>query len=81
MSPRATDEPVQTGSDIAKISIGGVGLRSQAGAASRVFGVLAEERINIKMIGTSEVKISVAVAEPDAERAVAALKRELMPGA
>ncbi len=78
MSPRLTDEPAQVSTDIAKLSISGVGLRSHAGAASTVFGVLAREGINIEMIGTSEVKISVIVPEADVERAVAALNAELM---
>ena len=80
MSPRVTDEPAQVSTDIAKLSICGVGLRSHAGAASTVFGVLAREGINIQMIGTSEVKISVIVPEADVERAAAALNAELMLG-
>ena len=77
MSPSVTRQPVEVGADIAKLSVSGVGLRSHAGAASRVFGVLAREGINIQMIGTSEVKISVIVAEADGERAAAALRKEL----
>jgi aspartate kinase len=48
---------------IVKISIVGVGMRSHAGIASRMFEVLAEEGINILMISTSEIKISVVVEE------------------
>ena len=76
MSPPATGEPVETSFDIAKVSLSGVGMRSHAGAASRVFDVLARASINIQMIGTSEAKLSVAVAEDQAERAVAALEEE-----
>ncbi|MFH1732951.1 MAG: aspartate kinase [Planctomycetota bacterium] len=76
MSPPVTREPVEMSSDIAKISLSGVGMRSHAGAASRVFDVLARASINIQMIGTSEAKLSVAVAEDQAERAVAALEEE-----
>ena len=78
MSPRLTDQSVEVGGSIAKVSVSGVGLRSHAGAASTVFGALAREGINIEMIGTSEVKISVVVPEADADRAVEALTRELM---
>lgn len=48
---------------IAKISIVGVGMRSHAGIASRMFNALAAEGINIQMISTSEIKISVVIAE------------------
>jgi aspartate kinase len=48
---------------IAKLSIVGVGMRSHAGIASRMFQVLSEEGINIQMISTSEIKISVVIAE------------------
>jgi aspartate kinase len=76
-SPPFSDQPVEIKPDIAKVSVSGVGLRSYPGAASRVFGILAEDGINIQMIGTSEVKISVIVAEQDAERAGASLRKEL----
>ena len=48
---------------IAKVSIVGVGMRSHAGVASRMFEALAAENINIQMISTSEIKISVVIAE------------------
>jgi aspartate kinase len=70
MSPPATNEPVEMSVDIAKVSLSGVGMRSHAGAASRVFDALAREEINIQMIGTSEAKLSVVVAEAEADRAV-----------
>ena len=76
MSPPATNEPVETSCDIAKVSLSGVGMRSHAGAACRVFDALAREEINIQMIGTSEAKLSVVVAEADADRAVAVLTAE-----
>lgn len=60
---------------IAKISIVGVGMRSHAGVASRMFRTLAEESINIQMISTSEIKISVVVAEKYLELAVRALHK------
>ncbi|MBK1720762.1 aspartate kinase [Thiocystis violacea] len=58
---------------IAKISLVGVGMRSHAGIASRMFSSLAEEGINIRMISTSEIKISVVVDEKYLELGVRAL--------
>ncbi len=58
---------------IVKISIVGVGMRSHAGIASKMFEVFAKENINIKMIATSEIKISVVVDEKYLELAVRAL--------
>lgn len=58
---------------IAKISIVGVGMRSHAGVASTMFKTLAAENINIQMITTSEIKISVIIAEKYLELAVRAL--------
>jgi aspartate kinase len=58
---------------IAKVSLVGVGMRSHAGVASKMFGVLAKENINIQMISTSEIKISVVVEEKYMELAVRAL--------
>jgi aspartate kinase len=62
------------GSDkIAKVSIVGVGMRSHAGVASRMFNSLAQENINIQMISTSEIKVSVVLDEKYLELAVRAL--------
>jgi aspartate kinase len=58
---------------IVKVSVVGVGMRSHAGVAMRVFDALAAENINIQMISTSEIKISVVVAERYLELAVRAL--------
>jgi len=58
---------------IAKISLVGVGMRSHAGIASRMFEALAKEGINIRMISTSEIKISVVVDEKYLELGVRAL--------
>ena len=58
---------------IAKISVVGVGMRSHAGIASRMFETLARESINIHMISTSEIKISVVVDEKYVELGVRAL--------
>tara|TARA_B110000503_G_scaffold26850_1_gene42458 strand:+ start:14699 stop:15934 length:1236 start_codon:yes stop_codon:yes gene_type:complete len=63
-----------TGSEkIAKVSIVGVGMRSHAGVASRMFASLADENINIQMISTSEIKVSVVIDEKYLELAVRAL--------
>lgn len=58
---------------IAKVSIVGVGMRSHAGVASKMFDALAGENINIQMISTSEIKVSVVIAEKYLELAVRAL--------
>jgi len=60
-------------SKIAKVSIVGVGMRSHAGVASKMFDTLAAENINIQMISTSEIKVSVVIAEKYLELAVRAL--------
>ena len=59
--------------DIAKVSIVGVGMRSHAGVATKMFDALSEEGINIQMISTSEIKISVVIAEKYLELAVRTL--------
>ena len=58
---------------IVKISLVGVGMRSHAGIASQMFKALADEGINIRMISTSEIKISVVVDEKYLELGVRAL--------
>ncbi len=64
---------VQGDNRIVKVSIVGVGMRSHAGIASQMFQTLAAEGINIRMISTSEIKISVVVDEKYLELAVRAL--------
>ena len=64
---------IQGDNHIAKISIVGVGMRSHAGIASTMFKALADEGINIQMISTSEIKISVVVHEKYLELGVRAL--------
>lgn len=58
---------------IAKVSLVGVGMRSHAGVASKMFEALAKEGVNIEMISTSEIKVSVVIAEKYLELAVRAL--------
>ena len=60
-------------SDVVKISVVGVGMRSHAGVAQKMFMTLAEKGINIKVISTSEIKVSVLVAEEYGELAIRAL--------
>jgi aspartate kinase len=66
---------------IVKISLVGVGMRSHAGIASAMFGALAKEGINIRMISTSEIKISVVVDEKYLELGVRALHEAFELGA
>ena len=58
---------------IAKVTIVGVGMRSHAGVATKMFETLANENINIQMISTSEIKISVVIEDRYVELAVRAL--------
>jgi aspartate kinase len=64
---------VSSDNKIAKVSVVGVGMRSHAGVASQMFAALAEEGINIQMITTSEIKISVIIEEKFLELAVRSL--------
>lgn len=64
---------VKTDDKIAKVSLVGVGMRSHAGIASKMFKTLADESINIQLITTSEIKISVVIDEKYLELAVRAL--------
>lgn len=61
--------------DMAKVSIVGVGMRSHSGVAARMFEALAKQKVNINMIATSEIKISVVVSKADADKAVQTLHR------
>ena len=60
-------------SDVVKVSLVGVGMRSHAGVASLMFQTLAENNINIQMISTSEIKVSVLIQEQHLEKAVKSL--------
>ncbi len=64
---------VQYDPDIVKVSIVGLGMRSHAGVAAKMFGLLAAEGINIQAISTSEIKISCIIAAKYTELAVRAL--------
>ena len=60
-------------SKIAKLSVVGIGMRSHCGVAEKMFSVLAEEKINIQMISTSEIKISCVIDDAHADRALRAV--------
>jgi aspartate kinase len=59
--------------DIAKVSISGAGMIGRPGVAAQMFRTLADARINIQMISTSEIKISCVIAASDGDRAISAL--------
>ena len=67
-------EAVVAGDDrVAKLAVVGSGMRSHAGVAAKLFATLGQEGINVRLVSTSEIKISVLVAEKELERAVRAL--------
>jgi aspartate kinase len=66
-------DSVGTDDNIGKVSIVGVGMISHCGVASTMFDALAKEEINIQMISTSEIKISVVISRDDIDRAVQAI--------
>jgi aspartate kinase len=66
-------QSIESDSNVVKISVIGVGMQSHAGVAQQMFSALAEKRINIQVISTSDIKISVLVAEEYTELALRAL--------
>ncbi len=68
---------VSSDSGIAKVSIVGIGMKTESGIASRMFRILADHDINIQMISTSPIRISCVVAEERAFEAVSALHKGL----
>ena len=76
---------LNTASDMAKLSVVGIGMRSHSGVAARMFECLGRGGINIQLVSTSEIKIAVIVDEKDTERAAQLIHAEfglarLMPG-
>ena len=71
--PEMAEHGIKTDDNIAKVSVVGVGMRSHAGVAQRTFEILSNDNINILMISTSEIKISVVVDAKYAELAVRVL--------
>ncbi len=63
-------------SDIAKVSLVGVGMRSQAGVASRAFKALSENEVNIQIICTSEIKLTMVIDKNLTDKAVKILHEE-----
>lgn len=66
-------EEVTGDQEIAKVSIVGVGMRNHSGIASTMFQIMSKEGINMMMVSTSEIKVSVVIAEKYTELAVRAL--------
>jgi len=64
--------------EIAKVSIIGIGMMNHPGVAGRMFETLAKENINIKMISTSEIKISCVVSKSDGTKALKSLHKEFI---
>lgn len=73
VAERLHAKEVQVDTKICKISLVGVGMRSHAGVASKMFSALAEQNINIELITTSEIKITVVIDEKYLELAIRAL--------
>jgi len=67
---------IETDTEITKLSVVGIGMRTQSGVAARMFSVLAENNINIKIITTSEIRISCAINPKDQNNAVTAIAKE-----
>ena len=65
---------------VAKLSVVGIGMRSHSGVAAQLFRALASARVNIQMISTSEIKITVVVDEEAGPKAVRAAHREFRLG-
>jgi aspartate kinase len=73
VAPELGVSGVASDAEVAKVSIVGLGMRSHAGVAARMFQLLARENINIQMISTSEIKISVVIDAKYSELAVRVL--------
>ena len=70
---------IVTDNQVAKISVVGAGMETHPGTAAKMFEALDEIDVNIQMIATSEIKISVLIDEKDADRAVAAVHKAFIP--
>ena len=65
--------------DVAKVSIVGAGMESNPGVATAMFECLSTKNVNIQMISTSEIKISVLISKSDTDRAVLAIHDKFFP--
>jgi aspartate kinase len=74
-SPETEEAEVMVQQDIAKVSIVGAGMIGRPGVAAKMFATLAEANVNIKMISTSEVKVSCVIDALECDRAVTALRK------
>ena len=66
-------EKIDVAKEVAKVSIVGAGMMSNAGVAAKMFEALYDEGINIRMISTSEIRVSVLIDEKHTERAMNAI--------
>ncbi|MDO4937858.1 MAG: aspartate kinase [Sutterellaceae bacterium] len=73
VAPVCNPKEITTDTNIAKVSVVGIGMRTHAGVACKMFETLAKEGINIQMIGTSEIKVSLVIEDKYMELAVRAL--------
>lgn len=73
------DDKIVCDTNVAKISVVGAGMETHPGTASKMFEALYEINVNIQMIATSEIKISVLIDEKDADRAVTAVHNKFLP--
>ena len=71
-------EEINSCSNLSKISIVGIGIKNNPGIAARLFKVLYENNINMHMVSTSEIKISVLVNEKEAELAMQKIHDEFI---
>ncbi len=77
--PRFGGKEIRVEKNHAKVSVVGAGMQSNPGVASRMFEALFEANVNIHMISTSEIKISVIIDEKEADRAVSAIHGVFIP--
>lgn len=77
--PNLLDDEVLIDTNVSKISIVGAGMETHPGTASQMFEALYDAGINIQMISTSEIKISVLVAKSDADKALSAVHESFFP--
>ncbi|MEN9829266.1 MAG: hypothetical protein RLZZ80_499 [Pseudomonadota bacterium] len=75
VQPEIQAREITSDAEICKVSVVGIGMRSHVGVASQMFETLSKEGINIQMISTSEIKISVVIADKYMELAVRALHK------
>ncbi len=73
------DKKITCDTDCAKVSVVGAGMETHPGAAAKMFEALYEQNINIQMISTSEIKISVLIDKSEAEKAVTAIHDKFIP--